>query len=71
MEMLFRKNIDRVCAHCVHAGKIDDTTCICARRGIVSADGKCHKFKYDPLKRIPVRQKPKDFSACDELDFSL
>ena len=31
----------------------------------------CRKFKYDPLKRIPTRMKPKDFTKCDDLDFSL
>lgn len=69
--MLFRKNIERACAYCVHSGKVDEETCICARKGIVPADHKCRRFKYDPLKRVPSRQKPKDFSACDDLDFSL
>lgn len=69
--MLFRKDIHRACAHCVHSGKIDDETCVCTRKGIVPADGECFRFRYDPLKRVPSRQKAKDFLACDELDFSL
>ncbi len=69
--MLFRKDIERACAYCAHAGKVDDSTCVCARKGIVPADGACWRFRYDPLKRVPRRQKPKDFSACDDLDFSL
>ena len=66
--MLFRKKIDRFCSYCVYAGKLDDETYLCAKRGFVAA---CQKFKYDPLKRVPKRRKPKDFSEYDELDFSL
>ena len=66
--MLFRKKIDR---YCVYAGKLDDETYLCAKRGFVAACHHCRKFKYDPLKRVPKRRKPKDFSEYDELDFSL
>lgn len=69
--MLFRKKIERLCSHCVHAGKIDGETYLCAKKGIVSCDHHCRKFRYDPLKRVPHRAKPKDFSLCDDLDFSL
>ena len=69
--MLFRKKIDRFCSYCVYAGKLDDETYLCAKRGFVAACHHCRKFKYDPLKRVPKRRKPKDFSEYDELDFSL
>lgn len=69
--MLFRKKIDRFCSYCVYAGKLDDKTYLCAKRGFVAACHHCRKFKYDPLKRVPKRRKPKDFSEYDELDFSL
>ena len=67
--MLFRKKIDRFCSYCVYAGKLDDETYLCAKRGFVAACHHCRKFKYDPLKRVPKRRKPKDFSEYDELDF--
>ena len=60
--MLFRKKIDRFCSYCVYAGKLDDETYLCAKRGFVAACHHCRKFKYDPLKRVPKRRKPKDFS---------
>ena len=68
--MLFRKKIDRFCSYCVYAGKLDDETYLCAKRGFVAACHHCRKFEYDPLKRVPKRRKPKDFSEYDELDFS-
>lgn len=71
MKMLFRKKIDRLCAYCAHAGKVDMETCVCKRKGLVPAEHHCRKFKYDPLKRVPVRMKPKDFADCDSMDFSL
>lgn len=51
--MLFRKKIDRFCSYCVYAGKLDDETYLCAKRGFVAACHHCRKFKYDPLKRVP------------------
>lgn len=35
--MLFRKKIDRFCSYCVYAGKLDDETYLCAKRGFVAA----------------------------------
>ena len=64
--MLFRKKIDRFCSYCVYAGKLDDETYLCAKRGFVAACHHCRKFKYDPLKRVPKCRKPKDFSEYDE-----
>ena len=56
--MLFRKKIDRFCSYCVYAGKLDDETYLCAKRGFVAACHHCRKFKYDPLKRVPKRREP-------------
>lgn len=69
--MLFRKKIEKSCSYCVHSAKIDQDTYLCAKKGLVTLGRRCHKFRYDPLKRIPPRMKPKDFSKCDDLDFSL
>ena len=52
--MLFRKKIDKFCSYCSHAGKIDDNTYLCAKKGLVSSGHRCRRFKYDPLKREPV-----------------
>lgn len=69
--MLFRKKIQRSCSYCSYGTKIDDEQVLCMKKGVVAADGKCRKFQYDPCKRIPLKQKPLDFSKYDERDYSL
>ncbi|NLV50864.1 MAG: hypothetical protein GXY20_09275 [Clostridiales bacterium] len=56
--MLFRKNIERCCAHCLHGTAIDDDNVICIKKGIVPLWDKCRSFDYDPLKRIPDLPEP-------------
>lgn len=69
--MLFRKKIERSCSYCLHGTKLNDEQVLCIKKGIVSSDGGCRKFAYDPCKRIPSRPKALDFSKYDEEDFSL
>lgn len=69
--MLFRKKMEPSCSYCVHAAKIDEESCLCAQKGLVDSGDACRKFRYDPLKRVPKRQKPTDFSEYDTVDFSL
>ncbi len=69
--MLFRKKIKKSCSYCAHAAKVDDNTCLCAKKGLVSGEGHCRRFRYDPLKRVPHRVKPTDFSQYDNVDFTL
>jgi hypothetical protein len=69
--MLFRKKIERNCAYCVYAGKLNDESMICRKCGIVPATHRCRRFRYDPLKRIPARPKAQDNSKYQEADFTL
>jgi hypothetical protein len=69
--MLFRKKIDRYCAYCIYAGKLNEETLICTKCGIVPPSHHCRRFRYDPLKRIPVKPKAQDFSKYQEKDFTL
>ena len=69
--MLFRKKIDKSCAYCRYGTPLEDGLILCTKRGVVSADRKCRKFAYDPLKRIPVNPKALDFSKYRDEDFSL
>jgi hypothetical protein len=69
--MLFRKDIDRSCEYCAHAGHAGEDRMICAKHGIVSPTDQCRGFTYDPLKRTPSRPKAPDFAALEERDFSL
>lgn len=69
--MLFRKNIERACSYCAHGGKVDEDTVLCRKKGFVAACSGCRRFRYDPLKRIPRRQRPQDFSRYDDREFTL
>lgn len=69
--MLFRKDIDPCCAYCTRAAFAGEGTVVCAKKGIMPENGRCKKFKYDPLKRIPPKPKSVDLSKFDERDYSL
>ena len=69
--MLFRKRIPRSCQYCVHSAGLDEDRLLCTKRGIVSVDHSCRKFRYAPCKRIPAKPKAPDFSQYKEEDFSL
>lgn len=69
--MLFRKKLERSCAYCVHGAVLEDGQILCAKKGLKSVEDKCFRFRYDPLKRVPVKAKPLDFSRYAEDDFSL
>ena len=69
--MLFRKNVAKFCAYCVHAGQATGERMLCTKKGFVRPDERCWRFRYDPLKRRPSHYQAKDFSKFDEKDFSL
>lgn len=69
--MLFRKKIQPSCSYCTHGAHLADGQILCSKKGVVSPDGKCMKFRYDPIKRIPVKPKALDFAKYDPEDFSL
>ena len=69
--MLFRKNVSKFCAYCVHCGQAGNDQMLCAKRGFVSPEDHCWRFRYDPLKRTPSRYKAKDMTQFKEEDFSL
>lgn len=69
--MLFRKKIERSCAYCTYSAKLNEEQMLCTKRGVVSADSACRKFRYDPFRRIPVKPKALDLSKYSQDDFSL
>lgn len=69
--MLFLKKIEPSCSYCDSGSRISDTEVACLRRGIVSAQGSCRKFKYDPLKREPPHTENLDAGKFTQEDFSL
>ena len=69
--MLFRKKMPRSCTYCVHGTKLNEEEILCVKRGVVCINRTCHKFKYDPCKRIPPKPKATDFKKFDDNDYSL
>ena len=48
--------IEKICRFCEKATDIvDESTVLCKKKGIVSENGCCRSFRYDPLKRAPHR----------------
>lgn len=69
--MLFRKDIEPSCAYCQKGSFVDDESVICVKKGIVKSWGKCRRFEYDPLKRVPpTPQKPVSGGFSEE-DFKI
>ena len=69
--MLFRKKIEKSCSYCLHSTVLEEDQYLCSKKGLCSADQKCHRFCYDPCKRMPKKAKPLDFSKYDQQDYSL
>ena len=65
------EKIEPRCAYCKWAAYLDEGKRICEKKGVVAAEGRCFRFRYDPLKRVPPRPDPPDFSRFDGEDFSL
>ena len=69
--MLFTKKMEPSCSYCQRGKAVTPETVLCKKKGVVSMDGACSGFRYDPLKRVPPRPITPDFSKLSEEDFSL
>ena len=69
--MLFRKKISPSCSYCICGTKLDNGQILCTKKGPIEPREKCMSFRYDPLKRTPVKAKALDFSKYEQDDFSL
>ena len=69
--MLFRKRIEKSCSYCRFGTALEDSQILCTKRGVVDAGGKCRKFEYDPIKRVPSKPKTLDFGKYVDVDFGL
>ena len=57
MASVFNKKLTRPCKYCLYSTELNFTKeVLCKKRGISDSDGCCRHYKYDPLKREPVRQ---------------
>ncbi len=57
---------EKICKYCEKSTEIPLTgNMLCPKKGIVSYDFSCSRFKYDPFKRVPRRAKP----SADKLEY--
>ncbi len=68
---LFRKDLEKRCAYCVHASVMSEREVGCPYRGVVDAANHCHRFAYDPLKRVPPRPAALQSEKYSAEDFKL
>ena len=67
---LYGNTVQPSCEHCAHGRKsFDGNAELCARKGVMPQYHHSRKFRYDPLKRIPLRQ-PRLGSYTEE-DFRI
>ena len=68
---LFGKRIDPACSYCEHSRPLDDgIQLVCRHKGRVEPSGRCWRFRYDPLRRVPTPQATLQ-GGFDKEDFSL
>lgn len=69
---MFRRKVESACRYCTHAIAVTQERVVCGKRKkYMQPDGKCFRFRYDPLKRVPLKAKAVDFSKYEEYDYSL
>ncbi|MDR0314879.1 MAG: hypothetical protein LBH71_02880, partial [Oscillospiraceae bacterium] len=56
MQSLLNRDISPSCKYCL-LGRMspDKKSILCVKRGVMSLESSCRRFKYDPLKRQPPR----------------
>lgn len=69
--MLFSKDQEPRCAYCQRGTLLGSDKILCIKKGILSPEHSCRKFRYDPLKRVPPRPASPDFTRLKDDDFSL
>lgn len=69
--MLFRKKIEHSCVYCQHGTFLGNGQILCAKKGLRSFSDQCRKFRYDPCKRVPKKNKALDLSKYDQSDYTL
>jgi hypothetical protein len=69
--MLFRKNIEPMCAYCSYGKKLDETELSCKFRGVTRASDSCRRFKYEPLKRVPPKPARLVMRGLKDDDFNI
>ena len=68
---LFQSSIEPRCASCSHGRELGQEQILCPKKGVMAAGSHCHRFKYDPLRRIPPRPTKLAGAGLTDEDFKL
>ena len=69
-KIIDEKKYPRKCANCFYGRTpLDSASVLCEKKGVVDPESRCRHYKYDPLKRIPL--KPLPMAEFSEKDFEL
>jgi len=71
LALLFRRDMEPSCSYCEYGISIGFGEVVCRKCGIMSAQGKCNAFRYDPTKREPELSGRLDTSDFEDGDFAL
>ena len=67
--MLFRKSANPQCSTCSRSSHLTEMEMLCKRYGVVGKTYHCRGYRYDPLKRKPIRKHV--IKAPESKSFSL
>ena len=70
-KMLFRNSIEPSCAYCRHGSSLGFEEVACSKRGIMTTEGKCTLFRYEPTKRKPEYRSTQAVNEISIEDMSL
>ena len=69
-KLKFSKKRSKYCINCIHGKHLEYTDEVfCTKKGFVDKFNKCHRYKYDPLKRMPDKNISQE--TYNKEDFSL
>lgn len=58
MASVFNKKLTPACKYCQHSKALSfGSDFLCLYKGITDENNSCRKYKYDPLKREPQKQR--------------
>jgi len=69
--MLFRRNVDPCCGYCRYGMSLGNEEIACSKRGIMTTEGKCTSFRYEPTKRKPEHTNVPNIKEIPMEDMSL
>jgi len=69
--MLFRRNIKPSCGYCHYGIQIGFGDVACIKRGIMTVEGRCNAFRYEPTKREPEFARTPKVKKMSEQDLAL